>query len=177
MPVLCLKPGWYRPGLLGGERAMAPTRLPSRRSDDSYDRVRLASGTEQTKLGVMKIYPLELHNTQNTVNRTFSKGECVLKTLVDLVLGCSKISDVPMMRVSIPEESKQWYSADNRRCFVMKVVAPLVPLNQVEVESINWHLRLITSLKRPVELAAMIAKDSLMQAIQTLGRPGSVGTG
>ena len=96
---------------------------------------------ETTKLGVMKIYPLELHSNQDTVNRTVSKGECVLKTLVDLVLECSKISDAPMTLVSLREASKQWYSADNRRCFVMRVVAPLVPLNQLEVESINLHMR------------------------------------
>ena len=86
-PVLSLKPGWYPPGLLGGEREMAPTQLPSRRSDESYDRVRLASGKEQTNLGAVKPNPREIHNTQKTVNRTFSKGECVLKTLVDLVFG------------------------------------------------------------------------------------------
>ena len=49
------------------------------------------------------------------------------------------MSDVPLIRVSLHEESKQRYSADNRRCFALKVVAPLVPLNPVEVESINWE--------------------------------------
>ena len=85
---------WFRPG---GRRG-AP--------DDSYDRVRLARRKEQTKLDMMKLNPQEIHNTQKTVNRTFSNGGCVLKTLVDFVSGRSKISDLPMIRVACHEESK-----------------------------------------------------------------------
>ena len=72
--------------------------------DDRYDRVRLAHRKEQTKLDMMKLNPQEIHNTQKTVNRTFSNGGCVLKTLVDLVLGRSEISDLPMIRVACHEE-------------------------------------------------------------------------
>ena len=86
---------WFRPGYLRGAQG------------DSYDRVRLARRKEQTKLDVMKLNPQEIHNTQKTVNRTFSNGGCVLKTLVDLVLGRPKKSDLPMIRVACHEELKQ----------------------------------------------------------------------
>ncbi|CAK0844334.1 unnamed protein product, partial [Prorocentrum cordatum] len=70
--------------------------------------------------------------------KTFSDGQSVFKLMVALALGESKVTDFPAIRVSFDERSRQWFSADNRRCFVLKVVAPLIELVSVEVEQINW---------------------------------------
>jgi len=42
-----------------------------------------------------------------------------------------------LIRVAWNEKGQKWYSADNRRLFIYKVVAPLISLQQVEVGEMN----------------------------------------
>ncbi|CAK0826612.1 unnamed protein product [Prorocentrum cordatum] len=138
VPVLSLRPGWRPLGLLGADREAAPARPPAPQGGESKRRRHAAGGAEQAKLEAIWLDPLAIENTQKTVNRTFSNGECVFRLMVALVLGTSRAAELPPMRVSFDEGSRRWFSADNRRCFAMKVVAPLIQLQSVEVDPINW---------------------------------------
>ena len=68
--------------------------------------------------------PFQLHV------RTFRQ---VLWRCFVLALCDSLLQDFPLIRVAWNEKGQKWYSADNRRLFIYKVVAPLISLQQVEV--------------------------------------------
>jgi hypothetical protein len=93
--------------------------------------------------------------TQATVQKTFSDGRSVMDAMVHLVRHPATVDQLPLMRVS--KGSKQllgrrghsfahsgqaptvlWYAADNRRCFMFKVIAPLCGLDHVRVKVTNW---------------------------------------
>lgn len=97
-----------------------------------------SSGLEQVDLGREHLEPQEIENTQLTVNTTFSCGASVMAAMAALVDGRQRVQDFPLIRVAWNEKGQKWYSADNRRLFIYKVVAPLIPLQHVEVAVINW---------------------------------------
>ena len=97
-----------------------------------------SSGLEQVDLGREHLEPQKIENTQLTVNTTFSCGASVMAAMAALVDGRQRVEDFPLIRVAWNEKGQKWYSADNRRLFIYKVVAPLISLQQVEVAVINW---------------------------------------
>lgn len=103
-----------------------------------YERLGGSSMLEQVDLGRRRLKPEEIQNTQLTVNRSFSCGGSVMKAMALLVTGAKRIEDFPLIRVAWSESGQRWYSADNRRLFIFKVVAPLLDLEDVEVAVINW---------------------------------------
>ncbi|CAK9083173.1 unnamed protein product [Durusdinium trenchii] len=110
----------------------APAHLSSR------ERTHVASGAEQVELGRRRLKPDEILNTQLTVNQTFSNGSNVLQAMADIVLGTKDVKDFPCIRVAWSVAGQCWYSADNRRLFIFKVVMPLIDLTDIEVDEINW---------------------------------------
>ncbi|CAJ1406198.1 unnamed protein product [Effrenium voratum] len=101
------------------------------------ERLRHASGAEQVSLGKQRLDPECIHNTQATVNRTFSNGKSVMAAMVDLALSRTRPDSFPPLRVTWHPQQRRWLSADNRRLFAFKVVKPLIGLQEVEVDAIN----------------------------------------
>lgn len=96
-----------------------------------------------------------LSPTQATIQKTFSDGRPVLELMVKLVRNPREIRQLPLMRVSRghpdmlgrrsysslmlgQDASRLWFSADNRRCFMFKVIAPLCDLTSVRVMEVTW---------------------------------------
>ena len=93
-----------------------------------------------------------LFPTQATVRKTFTNGNDVLQTMVGLVRDPEDIVKLPLMWVSRGsaallgrrspfgdiEDKEVFLSADNRRCFLLKVIAPLCDLRFVRVARMGW---------------------------------------
>lgn len=109
-----------------------------RRLSGGRERLGGSSMLEQVDLGLRRLKPEEIQNTQLTVNRSFTNGGSVRAAMAALVTGAKRIEDFPLIRVAWSESGQRWYSADNRRLFIFKVVAPLLDLEDVEVAVINW---------------------------------------
>ncbi|CAK8991721.1 unnamed protein product [Durusdinium trenchii] len=116
----------------------------------SHDHTHLAIGSEQTVHGPIEVNMDDLVQTQATVKQKFTDGKCLFETMVRLVQCPNELGRVPLMRVATGmfsllgrrspfEVDKQvWFSADNRRCFMWKVVAPLCNLCKLKVLHVNW---------------------------------------
>ena len=104
---------------------------------------------QQHYLGELDIDVEDLMPTQATVKRCFTDGRRLLDVMVHLVQHPQHVQELPLMKVSegsslllgrrSPEVERQvWYSADNRRCFMFKVIAPLCHWSKVHVRAVNW---------------------------------------
>ena len=93
---------------------------------------------EQKHIEIKRLPPAAIRNTQTTVNKTFSNGVSVMDTMLKLVRREMRIQDFPKVKVGRQTESEEWYAVDNRRCFLFKVVCPLLGIDLVEVDIINW---------------------------------------
>ena len=104
---------------------------------------------QQHDLGELDIDVEDLMPTQATVKRCFTDGRRLLDVMVHLVQHPQHVQNLPLMKVSqgsslllgrrSPEVERQvWYSADNRRCFMFKVIAPLCCWSKVHVRAVNW---------------------------------------
>eukprot|EP00438_Fugacium_kawagutii_P016628 Skav205648 [mRNA] locus=scaffold458:127504:129030:+ [translate_table: standard] len=91
----------------------------------------------------------DLVPTQATVKKTFTDGRNLLDLMVRLVQKPEEIVKVPLMRVargsslllgrrSSMVDGEVWYSADNRRCFTLKVIAPLCHVSKLLVGMVDW---------------------------------------
>ncbi|CAE7710206.1 dcl2, partial [Symbiodinium sp. CCMP2456] len=115
----------------------------------------------RVKLEEMVVDIDTLMPTQATVRKTFSDGRCVLETMVRLVQRPADIPKLPLVWVckgrakllgrrspfSDPEK-EIWLSADNRRCFLLKVIAPLCDHHRVRVVRMEWTHEIDAKLKQ-----------------------------
>ena len=111
---------------------------PGKTSTSGIRREHGFSGMEQKHIEIKRLPPAAIRNTQTTVNKTFSNGVSVMDTMLKLVRREMRIQDFPKVKVGRHTESEEWYAVDNRRCFLFKVVCPLLGIDLVEVDIINW---------------------------------------
>ncbi|CAE7889909.1 DCL3B [Symbiodinium microadriaticum] len=115
----------------------------------------------RVKLEEMVVDIDTLMPTQATVRKTFSDGRCVLETMVRLVQRPDDIPKLPLVwvckgrakllgrRSPVSDPAKEiWLSADNRRCFLLKVIAPLCDHHRVRVVRMEWTDEIDAKLKQ-----------------------------
>eukprot|EP00928_Gymnodinium_smaydae_P073530 TRINITY_DN56718_c0_g1_i1.p1 TRINITY_DN56718_c0_g1~~TRINITY_DN56718_c0_g1_i1.p1 ORF type:complete len:1099 (+),score=127.76 TRINITY_DN56718_c0_g1_i1:27-3323(+) len=129
----------YEKDAFSGECSMEGLdKLPKlARASRRYDEA-AASCNEQIYKGIRELRLDSIRQTQKTVNKTFSSGFSVLQAMVELASGRKLITDFPRLRVAFNERDGNWYSADNRRLFMQKVVAPFLSLEVISVDEVNW---------------------------------------
>lgn len=115
----------------------------------------------RVKLEEMVVDIDTLMPTQATVRKTFSDGRCVLETMVRLVQRPDDIPKLPLVwvckgrakllgrRSPVSDPAMEiWLSADNRRCFLLKVIAPLCDHHRVRVVRMEWTDEIDAKLKQ-----------------------------
>ena len=115
----------------------------------------------RVKLEEMEVDIDTLLPTQATVRKTFSDGRCVLETMIQLVRRPHDIPKLPRVWVckgpakllgrrspDVDPEKDIWLSADNRRCFLLKVIAPLCNHHRVPVVRMEWTHEIDAKLKQ-----------------------------
>ena len=121
-----------------------------------------------------------LFPTQATVQKTFSRGEDVLQTMLQMVQTPEHISKLPLMSVAasaveklgrrspFPDSPQRqvWLSADNRRCFMFKVIAPLCALEHVRVARIDWTPEMDAKLMQCPQTNAWATDLTTIEAVR-----------
>eukprot|EP00971_Amphidinium_carterae_P244573 4856282-Amphidinium_carterae.1 len=102
---------------------------------------------EQKVLEKRSVPVMDIKNTQKTVRKTFSNGDSVVDAMVDLIKS-GTVSRFPLMRVAEQPGTGDLYSADNRRAFMFKVVAPLLFLDRIDVNIVTWTTEFDVKLRQ-----------------------------
>ena len=144
----------------------------------SHDSEHLFLGTQQIVLGELEVDIDELVPTQATVKKTFGDRRCLLDTMVNLVRNPDDLRRLPLMRAasgmscllgrrSTWEDDRQvWFSADNRRCFVLKVAAPLIQLFRIRILQVNWTDEFDNKLAQCPQLDAWATDQPSIEAVR-----------
>lgn len=138
----------------------------------------LMFGSEQELLGDLEVNIDELVPTQATVKKTFTDGRSLLQTMVHLVQHPEEFRRLPPMRAAsgiscllgrrspFQFERQVWFSADNRRCFVLKVVAPLCQISTLRILRVNWTNEFDAKLGQCPQLDAWATDQPNVEAVR-----------
>lgn len=133
---------------------------------------------EQELLGDLEVNIDELVPTQATVKKTFTDGRSLLETMVHLVQHPEEFRRLPPMRAAygiscllgrrspFRSERQVWFSADNRRCFVLKVVAPLCQISKLRISRVNWTDEFDAKLGQCPQLDAWATDQPNIEAVR-----------